>query len=146
VPFTQQPGEKPLILADASGEFASLSNFDHHAENYTLDAHFYIAREQLIAGKQATIAMRTALLLNDTHIPLDLLQNITLKLTSTTLDKVSTTTEAKISKLDPTKDFTHSFSVPEQLAQLDVTFTAEVEKLGGGGERQGLTAFGPVEY
>ena len=36
VPFTAQPGRRPIVLASADGTFASLANFEHHAEEYRL--------------------------------------------------------------------------------------------------------------
>ncbi|MDQ3622289.1 MAG: hypothetical protein M3463_07350, partial [Verrucomicrobiota bacterium] len=42
VPFTHEPGNKPIILADPAGEFATLTHFEHHAEQYRLDAQFHL--------------------------------------------------------------------------------------------------------
>jgi hypothetical protein len=33
VPFTAQPGRRPIVLADATGTFATLTEFEHHAES-----------------------------------------------------------------------------------------------------------------
>ena len=140
VPFTNQPGNKPLILADASGEFATLTSFEHHAESYTLDAQFHIPREQLLAGKQAILAVRAALLLNDAQVAPTLLHEPKLTITSTTLDGVSTTSEVTAVKLDPAKVFTHTFTVPARLARLEVEISARVDKLSAGGEKQDLSS------
>lgn len=140
VPFTAQPGSKPIVLADAAGNFATLANFEHHAEQYRLDAQIHVEREQLLAHREATIAVRTALLLGDSQVSLDLLQNPKLTITSTTLDNVQTTSEVKIDKLDPAKVFTHTIKVPERLASLTVTLSGRVEQLSAGGNKQDLTA------
>jgi len=140
VPFTQQPGAKPVILADAAGEFATLASFEHHAEEYRLDAQIFIEREQLLARREATVAVRAALLLGDAQVSLDLLKDPKLIITSTTLDDVATTREVKIAKLDPAKVFTHTFSVPERVARMEVVFSGQVEKLSKGGEKQDLRA------
>ena len=143
VPFTQQPGTKPIILADAAGSFATLANLEHHGEQYRLDAQIHVEREQLLARREATIAVRTALLLNDAQVSLDLLQNPKLTITSTTLDDVETTSEVPIEKLDPAKVYTHTITVPERLATLTVTLTGQVEKLSKGGEKEDLSAAHP---
>ena len=140
VPFTQQPGARPIVLADAAGQFATLANFEHHAEQYRLDAQFHVEREQLLARREATLAVRAALLLGDAQVSPELLQETKLAITSTTLDGVSTTSEVKAPKLDPAKDFTHTITVPERLASLKVTLTGKVDNLSKGGEKQDLSA------
>lgn len=140
VPFTQQPGAKPMVLADPAGEFATLASFEHHAEQYRLDAQFHIEREQLLARRAATLAVRTALLLGDARVSLDLLTDTTLTITSTTLDGVSTTSEVKAPTLDPAKDFTHTITVAERLASLRVVLTGKVDNLSRGGQKQDVSA------
>jgi hypothetical protein len=138
IPFTQQPGSKPIVLADAAGNFATLASFDHHAEQYRLDAQFHVEREQLLGGREAVIAVRAALLLNDAQVSLGLLQNPKLSITSTTLDQVITTSDVKIDKLDPAKEFTHTIKVPERLANLTVELSAQVETISAGGHKEDL--------
>lgn len=140
VPFTQQPGTKNVVLADAAGDFATLANFDHHAEEYRLDAQLHIEREQLLARREATVALRTALLLGDAQVSLALIQDPKLTITTTAIDGVSTTSEVKIAKLDPAKVFTHKFLVPERVVNVTVSFSGQVEKLSKGGEKQTLSA------
>ncbi len=140
LPFTAQPGRRPIVLASADGTFASLANFEHHAEEYRLDAQFHIEREQLLGRRDATLAVRTALLLGDARIALELLQEAKLTITSTTLDGIATTSEVKSPKLAADKVFTHTFSVPERLAKLTVTLSGKVDVLSKGGEKSELTA------
>jgi hypothetical protein len=140
VPFTQQPGPKPVILADAAGEFATLAQFEHHAEQYRLDAQFHIEREQLLARREATLAVRTALLLGDAQIALSLLRDVKISLTTQSFDGVATTKEIKDVKLDPAKLFTHTFPVPERTASVEVTLSGKIENLSAGGQKQDLTA------
>lgn len=140
IPFTQQPGTSPIILADAAGTCATLADFMHHGEHYRLDAQFHIEREQLLARREATLAIRTALLLGDAQVSPELLQEPRLTLTSTTLDGIATTSEIKEVKLDPAKLFTYRFAVPERLASLRVTLSGKVENLSAGGTKQELSA------
>jgi len=140
IPFTKEPGQKKIVLSDDSGAFASLATFQHHAEEYRLDAQFHIEREQLLAGKKATLAVRAALLMGDAQVPPDLLEDAKLSITSTTLDGVSTTAEVVAPKFEPGKVFTHEIQTPERLASLGVTLTAQVENLSQGGQKQTLSA------
>ncbi len=140
VPFAKEAGSKQIILATPDGEFATLANFAQHTENYRLDAQFHIEREQLIAGRQATLAVRAALLIGDEQTSLELLKQTKLAITSTTLDGVSTTAEIPDPVLTEAKTFTHVFQVPERLASLSVTLNGKVENISKGGEKQEVSA------
>lgn len=140
IPFTNQPGRKNLIVGDAAGTFATLNSFNHHSEDYRLDAQFHIEREQLLARREATLAVRTALMLGETHLAPELLTEPKLTITSTTLDGISTTREVKDLKLSAGSVLTHTLSVPERLASLAVTFSAKVDVLSNGGQKKDLNA------
>lgn len=140
VPFTQQPGLKPLIIGDAAGAFATLTQFQHHQEDYHLDAQFHVVREQLLARRQATLAVRVGLMLADAHLAPELLSEPRLAVTSTTHDGISTTREVKNLQLSADGVLLHDFMVPERLASLSVAFYAKVEVLSAGGEKRELTA------
>lgn len=140
VPFTQQPGPKAMILADAAGSVATLAQFEHHAESYRLDAQFHIEREQLLARRDATLSVRAALLLGDAQVALGLLQEVKLKLTTHTLDGVATTKEIKDLALDSAKVFTHTFPVPDRTASVEIALSGKIENLSAGGQKQDLLA------
>lgn len=140
VPFTNQPGMKELVLSDAAGTFATLTRFEHHGENYLLDAQFHIEREQLLARREATLAVRTALMLGEAHLDPSLLIDPKLTITSVTHDGIATTREIKDLKLSAGSVLTHTLTVPERLSRLTVTLSAKVEVLSAGGERRDVTA------
>jgi hypothetical protein len=140
VPFTTNPGIKPLIIGDAAGTFATLTQFQHHQEDYRLDAQFHVEREQLLARREATLAVRTALMLGETHLAPELLTDPRLTLTSTTHDGIATTREVKDLPLSAGSVLTHTLTVPERLASLTVTFSAKVDVLSAGGEKRDLSA------
>ncbi len=140
IPFTTKPGTKPVVLADAAGDFATLASFEQHAETYVLDAQFHVEREQLLSGREATLAVRAALRTHDAEISPDLLRETRLSITSTTLDGISTTAEIDSPKLEPAKVFLHTIQVPERLASLSVTLTGKIDSLSKGGEKQYLSA------
>ena len=140
VPFTNQPGTKNLIIGDAAGTFATLTTLAHHAEDYRLDAQFHIEREQLLARREATLAVRTALMMGEVHLSPELLTEPKLTITSTTHDGIFTTREVKDLKLSAGSDLTHTFTVPERLASLTATFSAKVDVLSDGGTKKDLTA------
>ncbi|MDB6007511.1 MAG: hypothetical protein JWR15_4498 [Prosthecobacter sp.] len=140
VPFTNQPGTKNLIVGDATGSFATLTSFMHHAEDYRLDAQFHIEREQLLSRREATLALRTAFMIGETHLAPELLKEPKLTIASTTHDGISTTREVKDLKLSAGGVLTHQFTVPERLANLTIVFTAKVDVLSAGGTKKDLSA------
>lgn len=140
IPFTNQPGTKNLIIGDAAGTFATLTQFNHHAEEYRLDAQFHIEREQLLARREATLAVRTALMLGETHLAPELLTEPKLTITSTTHDGISTTREVKDLKLSAGSVLTHTLTVPERLASLSATLSGKAEVLSAGGTKRDLNA------
>ncbi len=140
VPFTKEPGTKPVILADAAGSFATLTQFEHHAESYRLDARIHIEREQLLARRKATIAIRPTLLLGDEPVSLALLEDVRLTITTTTLDGIATSTEIPSVTFDPANAYTHSFPVPPRIGTVAISLAAKVASLSGGGEKVNLSA------
>jgi hypothetical protein len=140
IPFTNQPGRKNIIVGDAAGTFATLNSFNHNSENYRLDAQFHIEREQLLARREATLAVRTALMLGETHLAPELLTEPKLTITSTTHDGISTTREVKDLKLSAGSVLTHTLTVPERLASLSVTLSGKVDVLSAGGTKRDLNA------
>jgi hypothetical protein len=140
VPFTAQPGRRQIVIADATGTFATLTEFEHHAEEYRLDTQFHIEREQLLAGREATLAVRTALRMHESELSLSLLKDAKLTVTTTSLDGIRTTREVKELKLDAARLFTHKMQAPGRLASVDVALSGKVDVLSKGGEKQDLVA------
>jgi hypothetical protein len=140
IPFTAQPGNKQLIVGDASGSFATLTQFEHHAEKYVLDAQFHVEREQLLARKQATIGIRVALMLGESQIAPELLRESKLSVTSTTHDGIKTTKEFRDLKLGAGAIVTQEITVPERLASLTATLEGKVKILSEGGQERDLSA------
>ncbi len=140
VPFTAKPGPRQIVVADAEGTAATLTQFEHHAENYVLDAKFHIEREQLLARREATLAVRTALMLGESHLDPAMLTEPKLTINSVTHDGISTTREVKNLKLTAGGVLTHTLSVPERLASLSVMLSGKVDVLSAGGEKRDVSA------
>ncbi len=140
VPFTQQPGRANIVISDTAGTFATLTQFEHHAEDYRLDAQFHVEREQLLARREATLAVRTTLMLGESHLDPAILREPKLAITTTTLDGISTTREVQDVKLTAAHELTHTLTVPERLAQLQVTLSGKVDVLSEGGAKRDLSA------
>ena len=140
VPFTAQPGIRPLIISDPAGTFATLTQFEHHAETHVLDAQFHIEREQLLSRRIASLGVRIALMLGESHLAPELLKDTKLTVTSTTHDGIKTTKEFKDLKLSAGSVLTQEFAVPERLAMLTATLEGKVEVLSKGGDKRDVSA------
>jgi hypothetical protein len=147
VPFSTQPGRTPIVLiapfVDDKGnrsEYASLSHFNHEAENYQLNAGFYVDRESLLKRKNALLVVRASLAVNGNPIALKLLEEVKLHLTSVNLDGISSTQVIDDFKLFEDREAEHEFQVPPRLASLSFQLTAKVQKVSTGNQKIDLSA------
>ena len=131
IPYSTQPGTRPMILRSPDG-FASLAQFRHAAENYTLTAGFFVDREALRVGGEASLLVRPDFRVNGVAAPLEVLEQIKLTITSVNLDGVSTTQEVPDFELHADKESEYRFAVPPRLAVLQFAITAQVEQVSTG--------------
>ncbi len=156
VPFTNSPGRQPIILSapiaqvkegkDAGKhEISVLAHLEQEAENYNLNAGFYVDREALLKRATATLAIRPQLTINGNPVSLKLLEEVTLQITAIDLDGIPSTQEIEKLPIYEDRETTHDFQVPPRLASLTVQLTAKVPKLSEGGKKIDLSdsrAFG----
>lgn len=130
VPFSTNPGSQQVVLYD--GKIASLESFEHSAENYALEAHFYIDREQLQPRAKAKLLVRPILRINAEPADGKVLEEVKLTITSTDLDGVTTTEEIPGFELHNKKESVHEMQIPDRLASLHFRLSAKVESLTKG--------------
>ena len=130
IPFTNQPGRVPLILV--SDGFASLDHFEHPAESYQFSAGFHVERETLLPGQETVVAIRPSVALNGQALNLGILKNVRLSIVSTDLDGISSSAEAPNFELALDRESLFKFKVPERLASIQFSLSAQVENLSGG--------------
>ena len=140
VPFTAAPGRRPVVISDPQGGFASLTTFDHPGEAYELDARFHVEREQLLAGREATLVVRPILRLNGEQVASGLVEEPVLRILSTTHDGITSTLERPAAGLGVSGVHTQLFRVPDRLATLSVTLSGKVAHLTSGGEKRPVSA------
>ncbi len=129
IPFTANPGTRQILIRH--GELTSLETFAHRAESYTLKAGVFVEREQLKAGAEAEVLIRTALYLHEQPVSLKLLQHPTLVIDSTDRDGVSSTMEVRDLELEGCSEFRHRFKVPDNLKTLSIRLHAKVKTIAG---------------
>ncbi|MCP4739355.1 MAG: hypothetical protein GY873_34750, partial [Bosea sp.] len=131
IPYSTSPGGRAMILQSPDG-LASLAQFQHAAEQYTLTAGFFVDRESLRVGGEASLLVRPDFRINGVAAPLDVLEEVKLTITSTNLEGVSTTQEIPGFELHANKESEHRFAVPPRLATLSFQLEAKVEQISTG--------------
>ncbi len=139
IPFAQQATQRPITLANSDGGFATLAQFHQHSESYRLHVDFHLEREQLLAARTATLIARTTLLVENTVLPPELLEDPKLTLTTVTEDGVTTTQEIPATGLTANRVFTHSFQVSDRLAHISAVLSARISYLSRGGKKEEIS-------
>ena len=153
IPFSERPGEQNVVLGDGSG-FTTLERIALAGEAYELKAGFHVARESLLPGKTARLAIRPSVLLNGRPTVLGVMDRVTLTMTSQTLDGIPAMTvytfggrdaEGKPVGLQLSDDAETvvEFTVPDRLASLNFVLAGEVKSLATGQPAK-LSAAGSV--
>jgi len=131
IPYSTSPGTRAMILQSPDG-LASLAQFRHAAEQYTLSAGFFLDRESLRVGGEASLLVRPDFRVNGVAAPLEVLEEVKLTITSTNLEGVSTTQEIPGFELHADKESEHRFAVPPRLATLSFQLEGKVEQVSTG--------------
>ncbi|MCA8949786.1 MAG: hypothetical protein KDE27_09810 [Planctomycetes bacterium] len=129
VPFSTDPGAKKAVVR--VGNRSALIRFEHRAETFALTAEAHVAREELIAGQTAELALRPRLWLDGHRVAIGLLQDPVLTVTAVDIDGTRRSTEVREPKLIDDREFVHPFSVPERLQRLEVGLRGRVRDLNG---------------
>ena len=131
IPYSTSPGRRVMILQSPDG-LASLAQFQHAAEQYTLTVGFFVDRESLRVGGEASLLVRPDFRVGGVAAPLEVLEEVKLTITSTNLEGVSTTQEIPGFELQADKESEHRFAVPPRLATLAFRLEAKVEQVSTG--------------
>jgi len=124
-PFSANNGRQPIILRD--GERTTLTQFHQHAENYSLQAGFYVDRETLLPLETATVVVRPSLRLGGEPVSLSLCEDVNLTITATDIDGVSTSKVVEDFKLFEDRESQFDFQVIDRMATLQFSLTAKVK-------------------
>ncbi len=128
VPFSTQAGRVNAIISD--GEFSCLQTVNHVAETYEFTAAMLIDREALIRSNTARILIRPSLRIKGGNaVPLSLLKDPQLVVTSINQDGISSTKTISDLKLLETAETICEFVVPPRLKSIQLALTAQIENI-----------------
>ncbi len=125
IPYTNQPTSEKIVLTH--GDVASLKTLVHHGEEYSLKTGFYVDRESLLAGNQASLLIRPGLYLNGIPVSRTLLSDVRLTITSVDHDEISTSKTVAGLQLSDNQDLTHEIRVPERTSKLTARLEASIK-------------------
>ena len=124
LPYAEQTVSRQILLVHDS--FASPLAIVHRSESYQLQTGFMVDRQSLVAGTQASLAIRTRLTCNGRPISVRLLEQAKLTIVATDADGVGSTQVIEALELDDGDELVHSFLVPQRLTQLSLALSGRV--------------------
>jgi len=127
IPYTNKPGPQKIILIHDG--FASLDQFHHRSESYSLQAGFHVEREALLKGGKASVVIRPVLCVNGVPASLSLLEDVALVIRSVDHDGIATAKEVGDLKLLEDKETTYEFKVPDRLRRIAFVLKAKVKNI-----------------
>ncbi len=127
IPFSTAPGPESLVVG--SDGFAALVKFRHQAEQYTLQAGFYLDRESLLRREKARLALRPVLLVNGRPASLKLLEDPRLEIRAVDLQGVATVKEIPGLELHEDAETIQEFPVPDNLVSVSLSLKARVRNI-----------------
>lgn len=130
IPFSNEPGTQRIIISN--GDFSELYKINHRAEEYSLQAGFFVDRESLLAGSTCELLVRPQLRLSGEPVDISLLENVKLTMISMDRDSIETTKDVEGFKLFNDREYVYRFRVPEDTLSLNFTLSGKVENLSRG--------------
>ena len=128
VPFSTRPGRVNAIITE--GDFSCLQKFTHVAENYEFKAAMVIDRENLTRSNKARVLIRPSLkIVGGNPVPVGLLKNSKLVVTSVNLDGISSTRVIDDLNLSEKSETICEFVVPPRLKTISLALSAEHRNL-----------------
>eukprot|EP01132_Coremiostelium_polycephalum_P010952 gene10952-13416_t len=139
VPFTSRTSNKSIILMTES--FATLSNFEHLSESYSLSGGIFVENGSLLQGEKAPIVVRGKLFLGSTQISNSLLEEPTLHFSSVdnSTSAIQTTKEVKSFVLKDNEESVFLYKVPENASEITIRFEAKVRVISRGNNLETLS-------
>jgi hypothetical protein len=127
IPFSTNPRRERILLR--RGDVTTLETLEHQSESYSFSAGIYVEREELIGGETASVVVRPQLSLNGVAVSATLLEEVVLAIKCDDLHGVSARVEVFGFELSDEAESVHAFSVPEEVASVEIELRAKVRNI-----------------
>jgi hypothetical protein len=126
VPFSTTPGQVNAIITQ--GGFSCLQTLKHMPEKYQFKAAMVVDRENLTRSNKARVLIRPSLqIVGGNPVPVSLLKNPKLVVTSQNLDGISSTKVIDNLEFTEKEETICEFVVPPRLKTITLSLTAEIK-------------------
>ncbi len=130
IPFSANPTSKKMTVHSAGR--VRVESLPPLAEEYTLEAGIYVAREQLLAGATAQLVISPRLFVQGHVAPLSLVEEASLRITATRRNGTTTSVVVPTEEFAALSEWVHEFRVPDDLSLLEAQVTGSVLQLSSG--------------
>ncbi|CEP11483.1 hypothetical protein [Parasitella parasitica] len=131
LPHGESSQMSKMILVSADDGFCEPASFYHQAEQYTLEAKFYVNPEMVSINKKATVVVVPKLTVNGVTVPLSILQErLTLSVDCTNSSNVKTSSTCQNIDCNPSH-ISFNFIVPEQLTLVEFRLKGKLKGIDG---------------
>lgn len=131
IPFSTQRGMQAAIISQ--GDFSCLQMIEQSAESYAMDAALMLDRENLLRSNDAKVIIRPSVTVaGGAQVPVDLLNNVQLKVIAVNLDGVSTIKTIEDVNLHDSQETVCEFVVPPRTKIISLELTATIKNISRG--------------
>ncbi|MCA9147917.1 MAG: hypothetical protein KDA92_01395 [Planctomycetales bacterium] len=141
LPFTANASQQAIILLHEN--LATLAHIQHQSESYQLSAGIHINNESVRSRRIAPLLIRPQLTLADSPISVSTLEDVSLTVTTTDRDGITSTLTVPDIKLQDDVDFTYDLRIPPRLVNISVTLLGLVTRLS---DQQKITLTASQEF
>ncbi len=124
VPYTEQDATVPMLLVD--DQLASVELLQHRRENYVLESGILLDSQNLLAGSKGSLILRPRLSCNGRTMPLSLLEETQLTITTLDQDGISNVQTVNPFPMVADAEATHQFLVPPRISSVTVRLSGRV--------------------
>ncbi|KAF9547416.1 hypothetical protein EC957_008425 [Mortierella hygrophila] len=135
IPFRRKGGDTPAAFIYINHkEFTTRRPFSQRPESYSMTLSYHLDNESLVAGSTAKVLLKPVVVLDgvDVVCPVELLDQVTLEVTTTDTNNIDATNTVSDFKIYDTDWSEYSFQVPENFESIELTLSARIKVLATG--------------
>ncbi|MCM8531747.1 MAG: hypothetical protein NE330_11340 [Lentisphaeraceae bacterium] len=129
IPYSGSKKSKFENIILQTKNFAQMHAFQHIHELYQLDTDFVINRESLVKFGKAQLLVRPNITLRGKKIPVELVKDVTLEITSTNINGINSSTKVPNFKIYNSLTSAHTFTVPPNTLSIEAKLSVKIKNI-----------------